>query len=360
VALFPAAFAEGKGDIFIGQSADQSGPQKAAVAEMTAAARAYFDKINKAGGVDGRKIVLVSIDDGFDPKRSAAAATELITQKNVLALALSRGTANAEAVMVVANEAKVPVIGYVAGSLVLHTPPTRYFFNLRPPYRIESERAIGQLKAQGAANIATVYTDDAFGKDVLQGVQAGLKANNMVAAAVAMIPRGETKVDAAVATIVDSNADSVIGLCIPKICATLVKNLRAAGYRGRFLSLSNTSSSSYVKELDQHARGVIVTQVFPAPDSVAMAVSNDFQKLADEYKFEKSYTSMEGFVNARVVVEAIRRAGPNPSREGVVRALESMRSFDLGGFVIGFGPDNRTGSTVVNLTIIGRDGRFMR
>ncbi len=358
VCTMPAS-AQSKGEILIGQAADLSGPQKASVKEMSDAARAYFDKVNKAGGVDGRKITLVSLDDGFDPKRSAAAATELI-QKNVLLLALGRGTANAEAVMKVAMDAKVPVVGYVGGSLVLHSPPKRYFFNLRPPYRLEAERAIGQLVAQGSARIATVFTDDAFGKDAVEGFNEGLKTNKLTAAAAISIPRGETKVDDAVAKVIAGKADSVVGICIPKICAAVVKGLRSAGYTGKFLSLSNTSSSAYVSELGDAARGVIVTQVFPAPDSVAVALSNEFQKLSDEYKFERSYTSMEGYINARVVVEAIKRAGSNPTREGIVKALETMRKFDLGGFVVSYGPDDHSGSDTVNLTIIGRDGRFMR
>ena len=358
--LSTTAFAQTRGDIVIGQPADLTGPQKASVKEMTDAARAYFDKINKAGGIDGRKLVLRSVDDGFDPKRSVTAANELIAQKNVLALALGRGTANAEAVMKVADDAKVPVVGYVGGSLLLHSPPKRYFFNLRPPYRVEAERAIGQLVAQGASRIATVYTDDAFGKDAVEGFYEGLKANKLEAATIATIPRGEAKVEDAVAKIMASKADAVVGICIVKSCSLVAKGLRAAGYTGKFLSLSNTSSSTYVKELGDVARGIIVTQVFPAPDSVAIALSNDFQKLADEYKFEKSYTSMEGYVNARVLVEAIKRAGPNPTREGLVKALESMHKFDLGGFVISYGPEDRSGSTLVNLTIIGRNGRFMR
>ncbi len=353
------AFAQGKGEILIGQPADLSGPQKASVKEMTDAARAYFDKVNKAGGVNGSRITLLSVDDGFDPKKSAAVATELI-QKNVLLLALGRGTANAEAVMKVAQESKVPVVGYVGGSLVLHTPPKRYFFNLRPPYRLEAERAIGQLVAQGSSRIATAYTDDAFGKDAVEGFKDGMKAAKLEAAAVVTIPRGETKVDDQVAKIMAAKADSVVGICIPKVCAAMAKTLRSAGYTGKFLSLSNTSATSYVTELGEAARGVIVTQVFPAPDSVAVALSNEFQKLADEYKFEKSYTSMEGFINAKVIVEAIKRAGANPTREGIVKALETMRKYDMGGYVLTYGPDDRSGSDVVNLTIIGRDGRFMR
>jgi len=137
--------------------------------------------------------------------------------------------------------------------------------------------------------------------------------------------------------------------------ASEIKGLLAAGYLGSFLTLSNTSSSVFVKELGDAARGVIVTQVFPAPDT-----SSDFQKLAAEYNLSKSYTAMEGYVYARVLVEAIRRTGPRLSRQSLTETLESGKKFDLGGYVISFDPRNRTGSTAVDLTMITKNGRFMR
>jgi branched-chain amino acid transport system substrate-binding protein len=347
-------------DFIIGQTADHSAVQSASVKEMTDAAKAYFDKINNAGGIDGREIKLISLDDKFDPKLSVSNAKKLIEENDVMLMALGRGTSNAEALLPVLNEYRVPLVGHVGGSLAMHEPPTRYFFNLRPPYRVEVERAIGQLVAQGASKIGVVYTDDAFGKDAFEGFKTGMQATKLTPAVVTSIERGDAKVAEAVKQIVSSKADSVIGLCVPKPCATLVRALRVAGYTGRFLSLSNTSSSAYLKELGDHARGVIVTQVFPAPDSAAVAVANDFQKLAAEYKLPLSYTAMEGYINARVVVEALRRAGAKPTREKVTAALESMRKLDFGGYVLSFGPTDRTGSDVVNLTIIGKDGRFLR
>ena len=180
------------------------------------------------------------------------------------------------------------------------------------------------------------------------------------AAAIVSIPRGDVKVDDAVAKIVASKADAVIGICIAKSCAELVKGLRAAGYTGRFLSLSNTASASYIKMLGENSRGIIVTQVFPSPDSVATAVANDFQKLAAEYKLPLTYTGMEGFIGARVLVEGLKRAGSKPTRESLTQALESLRRFDLGGYVVSFSANDRTGSEVIDLTIIGKDGKFKR
>jgi branched-chain amino acid transport system substrate-binding protein len=346
-------------EILIGQTADFSGPQVSAVKEMTDAAKAYFDKINKKGGVNGRKIKLISLDDGFDPKRTAANGLAL-AEKNVLVIALGRGGANAQALMPIAEENKLPVIGFVAGTQIMHTPPQRYFFNLRPPFQLEAKRAVAQLLVQGVKTIAVVRTDDAFGKDAVVGVHDGLKANKLEAAADVTIPRGDAKVDDAVKKLVAANPGAVIGICIPKVCALIVNGLRAAGFSGQFLSLSSTSSSAYVAALGSDARGVIVTQVFPAPDSVATKASNNFQLLADEYKLAKTYTSMEGYINAVVVVEAIKRAGKNPTRESIVKAAESFNPLDLGGFTVTFSATDRTGSEMVDLTIIGKDGRFVR
>ncbi len=348
-----------KVDIVIGQTADLSGVQMANVKEMSDAAFAYFDKINKAGGIDGRQIKVISIDDKYDPKLSAANAKQL-DEKNVLALILGRGTANAEAVIPVAMGAKLPVLGFVGGSVVMHSPAKRYFFNLRPPYRLEVERAIGQLLAQGTTKLATVYTDDAFGLDALEGFKTGMTAAKLEAVATLSLPRGDPKVDDAVAKLMAAKPDAIIGLCVPKPCAHLVRELRAAGFAGRFLSLSNTASSSYVKELGEFSRGVIVTQVFPSPYSVVTAVSNEFQKLAAEYKLPQSYAGMEGYINARVLVDAIKRTGGKTTRESLVTALDSMRSVDYGGYLLTFSPTDHTGSEVVELSIIGKDGRFMR
>jgi ABC-type branched-subunit amino acid transport system substrate-binding protein len=259
------------------------------------------------------------------------------------------------------DELRVPVVGWSGGSQAMHSPPNRYLFNFRPPYSLEIERALAQLQAQGATRIAVVYTDDAFGRDALQGYEPGLRVNQLIGTSVIAIQRGaEPDVKEAVAKTASSQPDSVIGICAPKPCATLVKALRASGYTGRFVSLSATSTAAYVKELGDAGRGVIVSQVFPSPSANSMGVSKDFQTLANDYKLSKSYTAIEGYITAATLVEAIRRAGPAPTRESLIKALETMNPLDLGGFRVSFSPVNRTGSRHVDLTIIGLDGRFVR
>lgn len=347
-------------EILIGQVADFSGPLAGNVKEGTEVVRAYFNKVNKAGGIRGRKLVLDSLDDAYDPKKTVALAQAMIESKKVLALILGRGTANAEALMPLLLEKRIPMVGFAGGSVAMHTPASRYFFNLRPPYRIEVERAIGQLTAQGINSIAAVYTDDAFGKDAVLGVQAGTRGTALKVTDTIALARGSVDVAPAIAKIMASKPGAIIAICTVKPCVALRKGLNAAGYFGTFLTLSNTSSNAFVADLGEAGRGVIVTQVFPSPDSRAMAVSVEFQKLAEEYKFPMSYTAMEGYVYARVLVEAIKRAGTNLSSESLTEALQSERGFDLGGYVISFGPNNRTGSTLVDLTIISKNGRFVR
>lgn len=364
IAVFLIGAANGQGvtpsEILIGQVADFSGPLAGNVKEGTDAVRAYFDKVNKSGGVNGRKLVLQSLDDAYDPKKTVALAKTLIESKNVLALILGRGTANAEALMPLLLEKRVPMVGFAGGSVAMHIPANRYFFNLRPPYRIEAERATGQLIAQGVTSIASVYTDDAFGRDAVVGINVGAANNNIRVTGTIALERGSSNVAPAITMIMAQKPGAVIAICVVKPCVALRKGLQAAGYLGTFLTLSNTSSNAFITELGDAGRGVIVTQVFPSPDSRAMSVSVEFQKLADEYKFPKSYTAMEGYVYARVLVEAIKRSGANLSSESLTETLQSDKKFDLGGYLIAFGPNNRTGSQLVDLTIISKNGRFIR
>ena len=344
--------------LLLGQTADFSGPQSAPVKETTAAAKAYFDRVNAQGGVNGRKIVLESLDDGFEPKRSVENVKKL-DEKGVLALFLFRGTANAEAMMPEILARRLPMFAGVGSSMKMHEPMNRYLFNLRAPVQTEVTSVVSQLVAQGVNSVAVVYTDDGFGKDALEGAKKGFQKNQITPKAIASIPRGAANVDAAVAELAKANAAATLGFCIPKICAEIVKKLRAKGSTTQFVSLSNTSSNAYVKELGEFSRGVMVTQVMPYPFDAREPISVEFKKFAGEAKLPESYAAMEGYLSARIMVEALKRAGRTPSRESLVQAFESMQ-LDMGGFNVHYGPATRTGSDFVELTMISKNGRFIR
>ncbi len=358
-ALGLAAHGQGSNVLLLGQTADFSGPQAAPVKETVAAARAYFDKVNAQGGVNGRKIVLESLDDGFDTKRSVENAKKLIDEKKVLALFLFRGTANAEALMPVILEKRTPMFAGVGSSMKMHEPINRYLFNLRAPVQTEVTSVVSQLATQGIKDVAVIYTDDGFGKDALDGAKKAFAKYDIKPRVVASIPRGQTEVDAAVADIIKASPSATLGFCIPKICATIVKKLRAQGSLTQFVSLSNTSSGAYVTELAGSARGVMVTQVMPYPFDARDAIGREFQAFAKETKTKESYAAMEGYLSARVMTEALKRAGKNPTRESLVAAFESLR-MDMGGFAVGYSPSSRTGSEFVDLTMISKNGKFIR
>ena len=241
------ALAQGAAVIVIGQTADFSGPLAGVVKEGTQVVRAYFDHVNKAGGINSRKIVLESMDDGYDPARTISNARALIENKGVIAMTLGRGTANGEAVMPLMLEKKVPMIGFTGGSVAMHTPPNRYFFNLRPPYRFEAERAVGQLLAQGITSISAVYQDDAFGKDAVIGVEAGMKANNLKVTDSLAIERGSVNVAAAVKRILETRPGAVIAICPIKAVAALRQELQTGGEGGTLLTHSNVRPASCVR-----------------------------------------------------------------------------------------------------------------
>jgi branched-chain amino acid transport system substrate-binding protein len=357
--LVASTLAAAQGVLLLGQTADYSGPQAAPVKETAAAARAYFDVVNARGGVNGRKIVLESLDDGFDTKRSVENAKKLIDEKNVLALFLFRGTANAEALMPLIQEKKTPMFAGVGSSIKMHEPMSRYMFNLRAPVQIEVRTVVEQLASQGIKDVAVIYTDDGFGKDALDGAKKAFDKFGIKPKAVAAIPRGQAEVDAAVAEVLKANPSATLGFCIPKICATIVKKLRAQGSLTQFFSLSNTSSGAYVTELGEHARGVVVTQVMPYPFDARDAIGREYLQFARDAKIPQSYATMEGYLSARIMTEALKRAGKNPSRESVVAAFESLK-LNMGGFNVGFSPSSRTGSEFVDLTMISKNGKFIR
>ena len=358
-AALSAATVQAQQPIVLGQTADYSGPQSGPVKETTAAARAYFELVNAKGGVNGRKVVLESLDDGFDPKRSVENLKKLADEKNVLAMFLFRGTANAEALMPVLEEKKVPLFAGVGSSMKMHQPMNRYMFNLRAPVQTEVQSVVKQLTSQGVTDVSVIYTDDGFGKDALEGAKKAFAAHSLQPKVVASIPRGSTEVASAVKQIIDASPRATLGFCIPKVCATIVRELRAKGSMTEFVSLSNTSSNSYVEELGTYSRGVMVTQVMPYPFDSRDGVSTDFIQFTKEAKVKESYAAMEGWLSARIMVEALKRAGPKATREDVVRAFESMQ-LKMGGFSVGYSPSTRTGSEFVELTMISKNGKFIR
>lgn len=351
--------------VIIGQSAGFTGQVAAQVKEMTAGAKACFDYVNNRGGVHGRKIVLKSLDDGYDAKRAADNARALIVDQKVFALALARGTPTSEAMVPIVTEYKVPLIGLGTGSQSLYEPFNRYVFNVRAKYRSEAVRIIEHLVAMRVERIALLYQNNAFGKDGLAGYEKGLRDHKLSAVAQIALDGAQPAKDVAMAAekiaAADPQAVAIVGPLKPT--AEFIRTMKAKGVIAQYLVLSNLSADAFITELGDAAHGVVVTQVVPYPWNVATPLAKEFNQAMRESSGAApvvSYAAMEGYIYAKVIVEGLRQTGNNPTRESFIRALEGFRNHDLGGFIVRYGPKNRDGSDYIDITMIGKDKTFRR
>ncbi|MDB5956997.1 ABC transporter substrate-binding protein [Ramlibacter sp.] len=346
--------------ILIGQTAGFSGTVAAGVKETTEGAKLYLDAVNARGGINGQKIELLSLDDKFNPKLAGENAKILIEQKNVLALFLTRGTPHNEAIVPTLDANDVVLVGPSTGAMVLHQPIKRHVFNVRATYQREAEKAITHLHTLSITRIAVVYADDSFGTDALEGANKGFAKAGIEPAVVIKADRSKPDYKTIIPAITGKDPQAVVWLGSGNTVADGIKALRVAKSAAQVVTLSNNASTGFIKSLGPDARGVIVTQVFPSERSVAYPVVKEAMGLAKEKNLELSPAMLEGYASAKVLVEGLRRAGPNPTRAKLVAALESMKKFDLGGLEVSYGPDDHTGLDFADLSIIGADGKFKR
>jgi branched-chain amino acid transport system substrate-binding protein len=347
--------------ILVGQAAGFSGPVAAGVKETTEGAQLYIDKINSEGGINGQKIELVSMDDKFNPKLSAETARTLVEDKRVIALFLSRGTPNTEAMIPVLDKEAIPLIAPSTGAMSLHEPLQRHVFNVRSTYQKEAERAVIHLTTVGLQRIAVVHADDSFGRDALAGAMKGFDIAKLKPVDVIKADRSKPDFGPIVKRILDANSQTVLWFGSGNAVADGIKLLRSKGSAARIVTLSNNASAGFVKSLGKDARGVIVSQVFPSERSVANPFVGEADKLAKEKGRVLSPAMLEGFAAAKVLVEGLRRAGPKPTREKLQAALEHMKDFNLGGGLkLSYSAENHTGLDFVDLSIITDDGHFLR
>ena len=345
----------------IGQPSGFTGSVAAGVKENTEGARLYLDAVNARGGVNGQKIELISVDDQFDPKRTVEVARELITQQKVLALFLNRGTPHAQALLPLLAEHKLPLVGPSTGAMALHTPVNPWVFNVRATYQREAAKAIEHLASIGMTRIAVLQTDDSFGADSAAGAQKGFEKVGQKPLLLEKFPRDKPEFAALAQQVTQQKAQAVMVIGSAGNTANAVRAIRAAGSRAQIVTLSNNASEGFIKLLGEHAHGVIVTQVFPNERSLTYPLIREAQTLAKAKGMEGVSPAMiEGFAAAKVLVEGLRRAGPNPTSEGLRNALEGLQNFNIGGLSVSYGPDNHTGLDFADLSIVDASGRFRR
>jgi ABC-type branched-subunit amino acid transport system substrate-binding protein len=260
--------------------------------------------------------------------------------------------------------AKVPLVGTISGADSLRQSPSenannRYMFNVRASYASETEAIVNQLASLGFKNIAVLYQNDGFGKSGLDGVVAALKKHALAPSAVATVERNSVEVAQAVQTIAKVNPQAVIMVTLYKPTAAFVRAMRKAGQTPQFMTLSPVGADLLVQELGDEARGIGISQVMPHPWNDSTPLVNEYHKLLGK-QGKPSYYGLEAYVMAKVLVEAIRKSGKDPTREKLVATLESMQNHDLGGYRVSYSATERRGSRFVDLTVIGSGGRVLR
>lgn len=345
----------------VGMPSGFTGSVAAGVKENHEGAKLYFDTINARGGVNGQKIELITVDDKFDPKVTVEVARELVTRQRVLALFLNRGTPHSQALLPLLTELKVPLVGPSTGAMVLHEPVHPWVFNVRATYQREAAKAVEHLASIGITRIAVIETDDSFGADSAAGALKGFAKVNQKPVLHEKSPRDKPDFTELAQRVVASNAQAVLVIASAGNTANAVKAIRTAGSRAQVVTLSNNASEGFIKLLGEHARGVIVTQVFPNERSVAYPLIKEAQEFAKARGLPGvSPAMMEGYAAAKVLTEGLRRAGTGVTPASLRDALEGLRNYDLGGLTVNYGPNNHTGLDFADLSIIDASGKFRR
>jgi len=361
VALLTLLCTTASAQIVVGQTSGFTGAVASGVKENTEGAKLWIDHVNSQGGVHGQKIDLVSLDDQFQPKLAAENAKKLITEKNAVALFMNRGTPHTEAIRPLLDEYKVALVAPSTGAMVLHKPVHPWIFNVRATYQRETEKAVVHLTSIGITRIALVHVDDSFGADCAAGATKGFERASLKPVFLHKFDRNKPDFAPIIAGLAKSNAQAAIFIGSAGAVSDGTKAIRSAGSKTQVVTVSNNASGGFIKQMGEHARGTIVSQVFPYERSLAAPIVKEAHDLAVAKGMTGVTPAMlEGYAGAKVLVEGLKRAGPNPTRQKVRDALENMRKVDIGGLEVNYGPADHTGLEYADLSIIGPDGKFRR
>src|SRR5262252_4169517 len=308
--------------ILLGQSAALSGPAAQLGIQMNIGTKAYFDYVNAEGGVFGRKSELKTLDDRYEANLCIDNTKKLIQEDRVFALVSYVGTPTTVAAMPIFTEAKVPLIGPFTGAESLRNPVTRYIFNVRASYYDETEKIVEQLVSTGNHKIAVFYQDDAYGQAGLKGVQLAMDKRNMKIAALGKVERNTVKVEDAVKVINAAQPDGVVMISAYTSIAQFVREMRAAGSKTQFYNVSFVGSTALADALGDEGYGVAISQVVPFPWGSSVVVKQYKEILTAAGHADFNFSSLEGFIVGKVMVEALKRAGPELTRPKLIVALE--------------------------------------
>jgi branched-chain amino acid transport system substrate-binding protein len=347
--------------IVFGQPAALDGPASALGRGMRDGILAAFSEANRAGGIGGRKLELLSVDDGYDPVKSIEATRKLLDESRVFALIGPVGTPTSAAILPIATEHGAPFIGAFTGAEFLRGPDKTNVINLRASYFQETEEMVARLTADlNVTRIAILYQDDAYGRAGLLGVKRAMEKRQLDLVAEATYERNTTAVKYAMLTIRRAAPEAIIMIGAYAPCAEFVRLARQNKMDALFINISFVGSDALAKELVGTGANVVVTQVVPLPSGSSLPIVASYKAAleASNPDATQGVVSLEGYLVGRMTVMALRRIPGEISRANLIAAFRTSGSFDLEGFALQFGPTRNYGSDSVFLTVLQQDGTF--
>ena len=353
---FQIARAQSEAPIILGQSAPFSGPAAQLGIQFYQGAKLYLDIYNAQPG--HRDVELRFLDDGYEPERTVVNTRKLIDE-DAFALFGYIGTPTSLAALPLAVRDKVPFIAPFTGAMALREPFHKNVFHLRASYNDETALIVKQLTHLGLKKIAVFYQNDAYGKAGLDGVTLALAQQDLKPLAQATVERNSVEVAGAVKSIIATRPDAVVQIGAYKACAAFIREARKAGYGGTFYNVSFVGTQALADDLGKDGAGVVVSQVVPSPYNPANGITREFTEAVRKSggNTKANFSSMEGYLAAKVLTEGLKRTTGKMSRDGLIAGLESIDRQQFGGFDVSFSARNHVASKFVELSMITGDGR---
>ena len=374
--------------IKIGMSAAFTGTAAALGTELYRGAQAYYDEVNDRGGIHGRSITVAVLDDRYEPLPCVMNTLRLLEEEGVFLLSGYVGTPTLTRALpfikqyAQEHDEDLAVVGVFTGAQPQREPPyVEYVFNIRASYRQEMMALVDQFWRAGAREFGVFYQIDAYGRSGTDGVARGLARRGATIAGEATYARGarfEDDMSLAVKTLREGGADVVLCTGVYQGCAAFIRSARDLGWNVPISNLSFVGSEALLGLLSEHGRktgrdytrAIINSQVVPSYDDLTLPGVREYRALMDKNNpaiphslrdprytpRTYSFVGLEGFINAKVIVEGLRRAGPHLTRRGFRQGLESLRDFDLGiGAPLSFGANRHQGLDSVYFTHVEND-----
>lgn len=353
-------------EILVGSSSALGGHASYLGTQTLHGAMAYIKHVNENGGIHGRKIKVIAYDDGYDPPRCVANTQKLIVQDKVFALFCYVGTPTTVKILPLVEEAKIPVVGMFTGANALRDPHNHYLINVRASYYQETGAAVKHLvKEKKLTKIAVFYQYDAYGFDGLKGTEIALRPFGLVPVATGTYIRGTLDVTEGLEKIMAAEAEAVVMIGTYEPCAKFIRLAKYKGFSPVFYNVSFVGADELARLVGRIDEEIIVTQVVPPPEMSAgdkeLWGSREYIKLLNKYYPDDppNFVSLEGYINAKVLVEGLKRAGRDLDREKFIKAVESIDDLDLGiANPLSFSPSDHQGLERVYFTHL-KDGKFV-